>query len=296
MVLGDELDVFSAVNFFTHKYLIRGNIEIADSRLRDDLQLYVFSNKFTDLKTNAINDRSRPSERRMFYRQVFDWGRGPTTDDMIVNQEFPKLWKVLILESAKYLERAQISPNPDSYVSRQNVMQAVEDLQYNLSTHCIGMANVITPLIYAELNFVIQRIFMHEEVLRQIVPQGGTWWRVVEALYIGMKNSRPRSTVLYNKAKLGDSILRAIADYNPSTFENDGPFASFISDVEAFITTQSILQESLTEDLKHSDDDDEEEKSEAAPATGQKLISLPPSTTAPAATNGHAPAGDEWAF
>jgi hypothetical protein len=288
MVLGDELDVFNTVNYFTHKYLIRGGIEIADSRLRDDLQLYVFSNKFTHLRTGAINERSRPAERHMFYRQVFNWGHGQVTEDLIMNQEFPKLWKVLILESAKYLERAQISPNPDTYVSRQNVMQAVEDIQYNLSTHCTGMANVITPLIYAELNFVIRRIFMHDEVLRQIVPQGGTWWRVVEMLHMGMKHTRPRSIVLYNKAKLGDSILRQIADYNPSTFENDQPFAAFISDVEAFITTQSILQEEFGEEGRQGDD-----KAAVPRADGDRPDMMPPP---PAATAGQAPAGDEWAF
>ena len=47
MVLGDELDVFGAVNFFTHRYLLRGGIEITDDRLRDDLQDYVFSNQFS---------------------------------------------------------------------------------------------------------------------------------------------------------------------------------------------------------------------------------------------------------
>jgi hypothetical protein len=287
MVLGDELDVFNTVNYFTHKYLIRGGIEITDSRLRDDLQLYVFSNKFTHLRTGAVNDRSRPAERHMFYRQVFNWGHGQATDDLIVNHEFPKLWKVLILESAKYLERAQISPNPDSYVSRQNVMQAVEDIQYNLSTNCTGMANVITPLIYAELDFVIRRIFMHDEVLRQIVPQGGTWWRVVEILHMGMKHTRPRSTVLYNKAKLGDSILRQIADYNPSIFENDGPFAAFISDVEAFITTQSILQEDLADEQGDGD------KSAMPRVSGDRPDMMPPP---PAATAGQAPAADEWAF
>jgi hypothetical protein len=291
MVLGDELDVFSTVNYFTHKYLIRGGIEIVDGRLRDDLQLYVFSNKFTHLRTGAVNDRSRISERHMFYRQVFNWGHGQVTEDLIVNQEFPKLWKVLVLESAKYIERAQISPNPDSYVSRQNVMQAVEDIQYSLSTQCTGMANVITPLIYAELDFVIRRILMHDEILRQIVPQGGTWWRVVETLQMGMKNARPRSTVLYNKAKLGDSILRQIADYNPSTFENDGPFGAFISDVEAFITTQSILQEDLAEDIRQSDGD----RPAMPRGNGERPDTVPPPPP-PAATAGQAPAGDEWAF
>ena len=121
-------------------------------------------------------------------------------------------------------------------------MQAVEDLQYNLSTHCTGMANVITPLIYAELNFVIRRILMHDEVMRQIVPAGGTWWRVVETLYMEMKNTRPRSTVLYNKAKLGHDIIAPSRTTIPATFEDDAGFSAFISNVDAFITTQSILQ------------------------------------------------------
>jgi hypothetical protein len=289
MVLGDELDVFDTINYFTHKFLLRGGINIEDSGLRDDLQTYVFSNRFTDIKTKKLLDRTRPAERQMFYRQVFNSGEGQVTDDLIPNTEFPKLWKVLILESAKYLERAQASPNPDSYVSRQNVMQAVEDLQYNLSTHCTGMANVITPLIYAELNFIIQRIFMHPEILRQIVPAGGTWWRVVETLYAGMKNTRPKATVIYNKAKLGHDIIRSIADYDPATFEDDQSFSAFISNVDAFITTQSIIQESLTDDLKKGDDAGDAERN------GATKMAVP---ATPVASNGQAPkaGGDEWDF
>ncbi len=292
MTLGDELDVFNTVNFFTHKYLVRGGIEIQDSRLRDDLQTYVFSNRFIDLKTKKVVDRTRPAERQMFYRQVFNYGNVQATDDLMPNQEFPRLWKVLILESAKYLERAQASPNPDSYVSRQNVMQAVEDLQYNLSTHCTGMANVITPLIYAELDFVIRRIFMHPEVLRQVVPAGATWWRVVETLYMAMKNVRPRATVVYNKAKLGHDIIRSIADYNPATFEDDKNFSAFISNVDAFITTQSILQDSLSDSLRRSDAEDEETEQNGSPsayANGN-------GNGAAATTNGSQNGQDEWDF
>jgi hypothetical protein len=290
MTLGDELDVFNTVNYFTHKYLIRGGIEIQDSRLREDLQQYVFSNRFLDLKKNKLADRTRPAERQMFYTQVFNQGNAQqATGDLIPNQEFTKLWKVLVLESAKYLERAQASPNPDSYVSRQNVMQSVEDLQYNLSTHCTGMANVITPLIYAELNFVIQRIFMHPEVLRQVVPAGGTWWRVVETLYMGMKNVRPKATVLYNKAKLGHDIIRSIADYNPATFEDDKNFSAFISNVDAFITTQSILQESLSDDLRKSDDDEEDAQPNAPRSTYPEPVNA---ASGNGSKNGH----DEWDF
>lgn len=293
MTLGEELDVFNTVNYFTHKYLIRGGIEIQDARLREDLQMYVFSNKFTDLKTKRVVDRTRPAERQMFYRQVFNYGSVRITDDVIVNREFTRLWKVLILESAKYLERAQASFNPESYVSRQNVMQAVEDLQYNLSTHCTGMANVITPLIYAELNFVVRRIFMHREVLRQVVPAGATWWRVVETLYMGMKNVRPKATVLYNKAKLGHDIIRSIADYNPTTFEDDRNFSAFISNVDAFITTQSILQDALRDDLKNADDEDEDARWNGS---RNDMPESEDAAAAAAATNGTHAGQDEWDF
>ena len=293
MVVGEELDVFNVVNFFTHKYLVRGGIEIQDQQLRENLQLYVFSNKFTDLKTNRVLDRTQAGERQMFYRQVFNYGTAEITEDIIANKEFPRLWKMLIYESAKYLEKAQASLNPDSYVSRQNVMQAVEDLQYNLSTNCTGMANVITPIIYAELNFVIQKIFMHPEVLRQVVPVGSTWWRVVETLYTAMKQSRPKATVLYNKAKLGQQIIKAIAEYNPASFEDDKTFSSFISLVDANITTQSILQDSLLDDLKAADSEEEEEETDETNTPSMMQPSVEPKMPS-AAVNGDSK--DEWDF
>jgi hypothetical protein len=289
MVLGDELDIFNVINFFTHKYLVRGQIEIQDRRLRDDLQMYVFSGKFTDLKTGKIVDRTRPAERQMFYGQVFNVGSVPSADDMVIrNEEYQRLWKVLMLESARYLERAQMSPNPNTFVSKQNVMQAVEDLQYNLSTHCVGMATVISPLIHAELDFVIRRILMRDEVKRQVAPAGGSWWRVVENLYMAMKNTRPKATILYNKAKLGNSIIRKVAEYSAANFDNNATFSAFISDVDAFITTQSILQEALTDDLKKMDDDDL-----AAPApNGSGTVSSNGSGSASSAGDAH----DDWDF
>jgi hypothetical protein len=286
MVLGDELNVFGAVEYFTKRYLLRGGVEVTDPRLRDDLQEYVFSNRFTDLTTGEVLDRTRPAERQVFYRQVFS-APGPEMADSFVNDDFPRHWKILMLESAEYLERAQDSPNPDSYVSRQKVAQAVEDLQYNLSTHCTGMANVITPLIYAEANFVIKKIFQHPDVVKQVAPIGGTWWRVVERLLSEMSGSRPRATVLYNKAKYGYDIIRSIAEYNPATFENDADFSAFISSVDAFITTQSILQHALEDALKGEEGDEEARNGRAMPA--------PVGVAAPPGSNGHGPS-DDWDF
>ena len=289
MVLGEELQVFDAMNFFTHKYLVRGSLIIEDSRLRDDLQSYVFSNRFTDPRNNRIVDRTRPAERAMFYRQVFNYGTAQINDDVVLNQEFPRLWKMLMLESAKFLERAQISPNPATYVSRQNVHQSVEDLQYNLSTHCTGMSNVIAPLIFAELEFVIRHIFMHREVVRKVVPSGGTWWRVVETLIQAMTGVRPKSTVIYNKAKGGNEIIRAIADWDPTVFAQDNRrFAQFIGTVERFITTQSILQDALTDDLVRS--------GASGDAVAQPSAQLAPNAQQGAPDTAAAAADSEWNF
>lgn len=288
MVMDLDLDIFSVVDYFTRKYLLRGGMEITDRRLRDDLQSYVFSNRFKD-KQNKVVDRTRPAERQMFYRQVFDYGKGVVPADTPRNTEHPQLMKVLIFEAARYLQRAQASPHPDSYVSRQNVSQAVEDLQYNLSVHSTGMVNVITPLINAEIDFIIRRFFMHPEVIRQVAPQGGTWWRVVENLYLGMRNARLKATVLYNKARLGYSIIRSIADYDSTVFEDDENFSAFISQVDLFITTQSALQKATRESLPDEETDHED--------AGQEPALMPVMANG----NGSQPevaqaGGDEWDF
>jgi hypothetical protein len=294
MVLGDELDVFGAVNYFTHKYLVRGGIEIRDKRLRLDLRDYVFSERFMDLKTNRITDRTRPAERQMFYRQVFNEGNAEVTEDVMLNSEFKRLWKVLMLESAKYLQRAQTSFNPDNFVSRQNVMQSVEDLQYNLSLSCTGMVNVIAPLIDAELNFVLTRIFKHPEVVSQVVPSGGGWQRVVETLSAARKHSRGRATTLYNKARLGEAIIRSVAEYTPADFETDAMFSKFISQVDAYITTQSILQEALTDDLLDGDEDDADSAGGEDEDTDH--MEQPIAEDAPREKTTAAAGGNEWDF
>jgi hypothetical protein len=302
MVVGEEMGVLDVVHYFTTRYMIHENIEIQDKILRDDLYLYTFNDRFIpDLTKPREMVRTRPAERLMFHRQVFNSGFVQIPDDMVVNEDFQRLWKVLILESAKYLERAQASFNPDSYVSRQNVMQAVEDLQYNLSTHCSGMANVITPVIYAELKFVVERIFQHQEIVKHVVPQGGTWEKVVEKLHVQMKTEemrrtgakisekrivRPKVVTIDNKAKLGFAIIRSIADYNPATFEDDKNFSDFISKVDAFITTQSILQKALIDDLKIGQEDIEQNG--ARKATSEPM----PVSAAPSEKSSH----DEWDF
>ena len=200
-----------------------------------------------------------------------------------------------MLESARYLERAQLSPHPDSFVSRTNVMQAAEDLQYNLSSNCTGMAGVIAPLVYKELQFVIHCILEHSLVVTRILPEGGEWWRVVERLAVAMHKRRPKARILNNKAKLGHQIIRALADYNPATFEDDRNFSTFIGSVDAFITTQSILQEALTDSLKQNGNGDV--MLPALPGLPPQLpAAMPMPGPVSAEPEAAAAAGDEWNF
>jgi hypothetical protein len=299
MVIGDELDVFGIMDYFAHQYLLRGDFEIRDKRLRSDLRLYVFSSKFIDVEANRILDRTQPHERQIFYRQVFNERKGEVAEDVIANTEFSRLWKVLILESAKFLQRAQSSYYPDLQ-SKQNVMQAVEDLRYNLSNSGTGLVNVVSPLIDSELNFVLTRILDHPEVRQHVVPRGGGWKRVVETLALGQKKTRVRASTYFQKAKLGERIIRAMADYSPATFESDTAFNSFISDLDAYISTQSILQEALKRDLMRepgAETDGGEDADEGRiPTASAAPDDISPGALAGAgATNGHA-AQDEWDF
>jgi hypothetical protein len=260
-VVGDELDVFGAVDHLTQRRLLtNGGMKIKSAALRRDLQDYVFNSEFIDLETNTRMNRTRLSERMLFYGQVFSVGSAQPTQDIPANVEFERLWKVLMIESARYLERAQASLHPDRYVSAQNVMQAVEDLQYNLSTTCTGMATIIAPIGDAELNFVLRRILTNPEILQQVVPEGGTWKRAVDKLNLERRARPGNAATLYNKARQGQEIINAIASYVTGDFDNQGKLSAFIGKVDGFITTQSILQRRHPAppplDLRHDDERD----------------------------------------
>jgi hypothetical protein len=285
MVVGEEMEVFQLIDYLSKKYLVKNRVDIQDARLLKNIQRYVYSDKFIDLETGEMHERTMPEERQMFYRQVFDIGNGRVSEDMIVNSEFSGLWKTLILETDSYIEKAAASPNPDSFVSRQNVMQAVEELQYNLSENSSIMASALVPVIYAELEFIIRKIFMHPEIIRQIVPSNGTWTRVIEALYANMKQKRINAKVVYNKAKLSHSIIEKIANYNPAEFEQDKAFSAFISEVSALISTQSIIQESAKKErMEYAGHENKNQEEDYEPSNSYK--------TAQPAKAGN----DEWDF
>jgi len=102
------------------------------------------------------------------------------------------------------------------------------------------MATVISPALDAELNFILERLLKHDEVLQQVLPEGGNWKRAVDKLNQERRRPAGSAMTLYNKAVLGKDIIEMIANYVPSDFERNSAFSDFIGKVDAYITTQSM--------------------------------------------------------
>ncbi|HEY0356195.1 MAG TPA: hypothetical protein VGC29_08330 [Flavisolibacter sp.] len=246
MTLGDELDIFNTVNIILSKHLPAGDVDITSKELLNDLQTYVFNDSFRDLKDGTLFNRTQPEERRMFYRQVFNAGDAETVEGMALNSDFNVLWGTLMEKTVEYISKVERSENPEFFVSRQPIFQALEDIQYNLSTHCTGMAKVAAPVINKELDFVVQRILMNEEIRRQLAPNGNaSFWKVIENVQRGQHGEVPNVAALRNKAVFGHKILSIIAEYTPELLDNDVEFGKFISTVEAYIIANSQLEAAM---------------------------------------------------
>jgi len=250
-IMDMELDIFSLTTYLTNSYLIRNRIDLEDQRLRQNLQQFVFSNRFVDVKSGQTMDRTRDSERQLFYRQVFNIGVGPMPDGVIVNHKFPKLWKQLIPAVKEYLENAASSLSENTFVSKGGVMQVVSGLQNNLSANCTSMAKIISPIINAEWNFIISKILGHPEIIRQVSPSIGSWKGVAETLYGEMKHQYTDASLVYDKVRISNAILREVADYDPREFEGEEKFMDFCSlviqldDLNNSIASSQLDQEEL---------------------------------------------------
>ena len=260
MTLGDELGVFEAADLLVRKHISRSRIDIQSQQVLLDLQNYALNDEFVDLATGRMYKRTNPEERRMFYRQVFNFGDTDAMEGMVSNHDFDVLWHALMLEDARYITAIRQSERPELYVSREGITQAVEALQYNLSTHCSGMAKVMTPVMYKELHFLIERILKSKEIISQLALHNSrSFMKVVERILQEEHGRGVNVAALQKKAVDGHTILEAIAKYTQAMIADDAKFSSFVRLVYAFITTGEKLEggdgglfERQEEDLLHA--------------------------------------------
>ncbi len=279
-----DLDIFNLTNYLTNNYLIKNRIDIEDQRLRQNLQMFVFSNKFIDSKNGQITERTKDGERNHFYRQVLNIGAGPVPQGIIINTKFAKLWKKLTPAVKNYLDNSSSSLQSDAFVSKGGVMQIVASMQTNLSDSCTGMAKIISPIINAEWNFIKDKILGHPEIVKQISPTVGTWKGVAQTLFASMKQHYVDATLVYQKANICNKILNAVAVYDAPVFEQDNNFIDFCSMV---IELDELLQ-SMTMEMEEENEvgiSDDSNKDSASKTNHD-------SKTPQAATAG----SDEWDF
>ncbi|WP_236514699.1 hypothetical protein [Sandaracinus amylolyticus] len=234
MVWGDELGVFEVIDRLAAQTSMDLQLQIRRQDLAEDLALYVLDGQFRDLKTGRIARRVPRAEREMFYRQLFGVGNAQVTDGMRVNREFARLWAVLMTEVARYISKVEESPNATGLVSKQRVLQAIEDLQYNLSAHCVGMTKVAAPVMYREMDFVIRRLLSSEDITSQFAGPGSrSFLKVIERIR-GAHDLSP----LRNKGRIGHQILSTIAK---GAFTDEQSFMDLVSAAEGYIVAESQL-------------------------------------------------------
>lgn len=267
MTLADEMEIFNVANRIITKHFNSVGIKIPSKESHNMLKLYLFGDSFKDSRDGNTYKRTVPQERWLVYKGLFDAGDAQVLEGMTVNSEFNEHWEVLMSEVVKYLDKAERSENPEYYISRQNIMQAIEDLQYNLSSFCTTMAKIAGPVINAELDFVMKEILQNPEVTLRLAPDGSnSVWKVVEHELAYMRQGAvPNVKALYDKARYGDAIIRAIANYSPTQFEET--FSDFLGIVEAFIIANSKL-EMMQEDPRNSMMPDEQEEMPVPGANG----------------------------
>lgn len=243
MVWGDMLGIFQAVDRIAMQTSVEGQgpilLEVRSRELSDDLRMYVLDEEYRDLRTGRVSRRISPAERQMFYRQLFGIGDAQVVAEQQVNPDFQRYWAVLMMEVVKYI--GKVEENGDNYrsISPSKVYQAMEDLQYNLSAYCTGLPKIAAPSMYAEMDFVIQRILDSDDVKQQLGRRGSpSFWKVVEQVR-GMQDFTP----LRNKGIFGHKIISTIARATPDFVEDQPAFEEFIANVEAFIVAEDQLAE-----------------------------------------------------
>ncbi len=248
MVLGEELEVFNAVEMLFAKHLRspRYAIKVQSRETIDAIRMYSFANRFEDLETGAQYDRSQENDRMMFYKQLFNYGQVMGLEEADVNVNFQPLWDSLMIEVAKYIEKVESSTSFEN-VSKNNIFQAIEDLQTNLSDCCPPLAQASAGLMFKELEFISVRLFGDKDIMSQVGRREPTDLGVLKQLLADMNEMRSMSSqnidALFKKAMLGYSIIMEIARYTPLRMETGDNFGQFISMVQSYFVAQELLEQ-----------------------------------------------------
>lgn len=252
--IGERLGVYKLTDALVYRWWV-GLLDFGDPDLTSELYRYY---KLRD-------ERPVNEERFLLYRRILDLGGAPVGDRVIVNSDFPQLWRSLMEEIASYIDRRETSFR--DRINTQGVIQAIKEIQYNLTERMAGMALTQVTEMYNQLRQTEAGsgvlggldILGHREVISQLASgRRRDKWSVIERLAKEEFGVSPNVNALRTSAVEGFKVVDYIASFTAGVLDEDR-FEEFISSAKAWILAQQLAGDGLLVDAsdgREADDDD----------------------------------------
>lgn len=238
--IGERLGVFKLTDALVYRWWI-GLVDFGDTDLTSELYRYY---KLRD-------ERPTEEERFLLYRRVLNIGGAPVSERVVINEPLPALWRSLMEEVATYIDRSETSFR--ERVNRQGVLQAITEVQYNLTERMAGMALTQVTEMYNQLRQTERDsgvlggldILSHPEVIGQLSSgRRRDAWSVIERLAKEEFGVAPNVSALRTSAVEAYKVVDFIASYRPGRIDEDR-FEEFIASAKSWILTQQLAGDGL---------------------------------------------------
>jgi hypothetical protein len=250
--IGERLGVYKLTDALVYRWWI-GLLDFGDPDLTSELYRYY---KLRD-------ERPAEEERFLLYRRILDVGQAPIAERVVVNEEFPALWRTLMEEVATYIDRTEASFR--ERVNVQGVNQAVREVQYNLTERMAGMALTQVTEMYNQLRQTEAGsgvlggldILGHPEVVAQLSSgRRRDQWSVIERLAKEEFGVSPNVSALRTSAVEAFRVVDYIATFRDGAVDDDA-FDSFISSAKSWILAQQLAGDGLLVDASDAGEYDD---------------------------------------
>lgn len=194
--------------------------------------------KLFNYQENAI--QRAPGQRALAYKRVLDLGDAKVMQGVVVNAEFPNLWKRLMTEVARFIQKRE-EQHDGARVSRQPLARAIRELQFNLSEFGSGGTTKVAQKLNAQLEDAMDILGATEVIEQLALGRRKSVWRVIERLHKELRGKPLNVTAVRTLAEEGNRIFSFVADFD-ATAPSDA-FDAFVDAAEAWILAEGSLME-----------------------------------------------------
>jgi hypothetical protein len=244
--LGERLGVFALADVLVLRWA-HGVLDIPDGSAADRLYRY----------WKLRDERSSAEERGLLYRRILAKGPSQVLRGMVVNDDFPPLWGNLMEHVVDFIDKFETTRADDRGPSKVRIARATKQLQYNLTEHMTGMAQVQTLEIYAQLRDALEILADPQVVSILAGGRRQTLWTVIERLTREEFGTSVNVEALRSVAVDGNRVFGWVAEYAPGS-EDTAAFLEFLDAAETYIVAEASVQGDRTgwSDRPGAEDDD----------------------------------------